>query len=193
MNIRWTVLSVVSVMVLSFLPENALARRGRSDLYFNGGFAREFNTYKIGANESNFSGWGTIATLGTELEVSNDFGLLLEAEYARLEMLNALQNTNYLEKSINNVWGAKVGLFYGWFSIGGGIAKNRIDIDNVQSGSSGIRTSFDGLTYGAFGQLTLPTEAKVRPVVEAKYSTGSLNGMSYNELQISIRLQFNLL
>ena len=187
----WPVLLLMAFLGTSLTLENAEARRrGRGDLHFGGGLLREMNTYKIGSNESNFTGWGAAAFAGMEFELAGDVGLLFEAEYARHEMLNTLQNSNYLEKSTNTVLMGKVGFTYGLLSLGLGLANNRIDIDSVQSNAVGIRTSYDGLTYHAFGQLTLPMQEQITTLIEGKYGTGSLGGMTYSELQIGLRLQF---
>lgn len=174
----------------AFGPKAEARQSGRGNLYAGAGLFREINTFKVNSNESSFAGWGAAGVIGMEFEFSNDFGFLLEGEYARHEMLNSLQSTSYLEKATNTAIVGKAGFFYGLLGLGAGVAKNRIDIDNVQSNSAGIRTSYDGLTYLVFGQLTLPAENKVRTVIEGKFGTGTIGEMNYSELQIGIRLQF---
>ncbi len=184
-------LMIIAFASLSLLHETAEARRrGHGEIYVGGGLFREINTYKIDSNESNFAGWGAAGVVGMEFELSGGIGFMIEGEYTRHEMLNALQSTTYLEKATNTAMIGKAGLFYGVLGIGVGLAKNRIDIDNVQSNSNGIRTSYDGLTYQVFGQLTLPAENKMRTVIEGKYGMGTIGGMTYSELQIGLRLYF---
>jgi hypothetical protein len=77
--------------------------------------------------------------------------------------------------------------FTGW---GGASGIAGLEFDNVSSNSTGNRTSFKGLAYHAVGQLTFPAEDRVRTVIEGKFGTGSFDGLTYTESQISLHLYF---
>ncbi len=170
-------------------PKSAQARgQGQGSIYFGGGFLREINSYKFNSTESNFTGWGASAVAGLEIELKGNFGLFLEGEYARHELLNTLQSTTYLEKATNTALIGKVGAYYGMIGFGMAASQNQIDVDNVSSSSAGNRTSFKGLAYHAVGQLTFPAANQVRAVIEGKFGTGTFEGLTYTETQIGLRL-----
>lgn len=182
---------LIAAILLVLLPTDAMAgSRGDGNIYFGGGFLREINSYKFNSTESNFTGWGASGIAGLEFELNGDFGIFIEGEYARHELLNTLQSTTYLEKATNTALIAKVGAFYGMIGLGIAASQNQIDVDNVSSGATGSRTSFKGLAYHAIGQLTFPAEDRVRTVLEGKFGTGNFEGLTYTESQISIHLYF---
>jgi len=181
---------IAGILLLGSL-ENAEARtRGQGNIYFGGGFLREINSYKFNSTESNFTGWGASGIAGMEFELNGSFGIFLEGEYARHELLNTLQSSTYLEKATNTALILKSGVFYGMIGLGVAASQNQIDVDNVSSSSTGSRTSFKGLAYHAVGQLTFPAEDRIRTVIEGKFGTGNFEGLTYTESQISIHLYF---
>lgn len=180
-----------AVMFVVVLPIDADARsRGNGNIYFGGGFLREINSFKFNSTESNFTGWGASGIAGMEFELNGNFGTFLEAEYSRHELLNTLQSSTYLEKATNTALILKAGAYYGMLGLGVAASQNQIDVDNVTSGSAGSRTSFKGPAYHAVGQFTFPAEDRVRTVLEGKFGTGSFEGLTYTESQISIHLYF---
>lgn len=188
----WLQLTILLIAFAALMPmDQAQARsRGAGKIYFGGGFLREINSYKFNSTESNFTGWGAAGIAGIELEMSGSFGAFLEAEYARHELINTLQSQTYLEKSTNTALIGKVGVYYGMIGFGFAASQNQIDVDNVATGSTGSRTSFKGLAYHAIGQLTFPAEDRVRTVIEGKVGTGTIDGMTYTESQISLHICF---
>ncbi len=172
------------------LPQSGEAQGGGA-IYVGGGMHRSALAVKLGTTESNFAGWGVVGQAGLEFEFSKDFGLFLEGEYGRLEALNSLQSTTYMEKATNNFLATKAGIKIGVVGFGAGMRQNQIDIDNVSSTSTGYRTSYKGLSKLVFANVSFEAKNNFRTIVEAQYSTGTLEALTVSESQISLRLVFS--
>ncbi len=159
-------------------------------LYAGAGFDRSALSLKTSGTESNFVGWGGRAVAGIEVKLGTYVKTFLEGEYGRSEGFNTYQTTSYLEKLTNNYLSAKAGFSYSNIALGGGVRQNQVDIDNVQSGGGGLRSSYKGLTYFGFGQLTFINADAFRTIVEAQYGGGSLDALEMNETSVSLRLVF---
>jgi hypothetical protein len=159
-------------------------------LYAGAGFDRSTLSLKTSGTESNFVSWGGRIVAGVELKLGTDVKTFIEGEYGRAEGFNTYQTTSYIEKLTNNYLSAKAGFSYSNIALGGGARQNQIDIDNVQSGGGGLRSSYKGLTYFGFGQLIFVNANAFRTIVEAQYGGGSLDTLEMNETSVSLRLVF---
>ena len=116
--------------------------------------------------------------------------MVAEGEYGRSEALNTFSSTTYLEKATDNYLSAKLGFYYQLFTFGAGARQHQIDVDNVQTSVAGVRTSYRGLGYFGFAQVTLDSGNNFRTVVEAQYAVGSFSGLEFTDTTIGLHLVF---
>ncbi len=184
-------LNVIGTIILASIACGPRAHAKSADnLYAGVGLFRSTATYKAGAAESTFNGWGAAAIGGIGF-TSGRMGFFAEGEYGRVESMNTIQSTTYMEKSLNTYISGKLGASYEMFGIGAGIQQNTIDVDNVATLGTSGRTTYKGLNYSGFARLTLDSkESSFRTIVEAKYGTGSFSGLEVNETSLSLRFVF---
>ncbi len=145
--------------------------------------------YKSGSADSSFNGWGASAVAGLGFS-SGRIGIFVEGEYGRVESMNTLQSTTYMEKSMNTYIAGKAGISYEMLGIGAGVQQNTIDIDNVAILGTSGRTTYKGLNYSGFARITLDGKDSFRTVIEAKYGTGTFSGLEIGETSLILRFVF---
>ncbi|MDX9731369.1 MAG: hypothetical protein RBT63_06320 [Bdellovibrionales bacterium] len=168
--------------------EAAHARDRDRGLYFGGGLTRAIATMKAGSQEAGFGGWGAIGLIGIDLPVRT-IPMFAEGEYGRVDLLNTLQSTSYMERASNTFLGLKVGAIFGPVSMGGGVQHNQIEVTSVEGGT-GTQASHQGMTYFGFAQLSFNGTEAFRTVFEAKYGVGPIAGTDSSETQLSLRFVF---
>lgn len=156
------------------------------NIYFGAGFLRSLAKYKSGSADSNFDGWGATGLAGMNLG-----NLFFEGEYGRIDALNTLQSTTYLEKSSNTYLAARAGWNFGVFALGGGLQQNSLDVDNVTTLGTSGRTSYKGLTYQAFARLIFEGRETYNTILEVKYGTGTITDLELSETQMSLKFVFS--
>ncbi len=138
-------------------------------------------------SESNFKGWGGVIEVGTNLELTTNFGLNLAGEYKFSEVNNTLKSDTYMEKASINTGTAKVGFYYGATTVGVGYSSTDVEVKNVSSTASSSTVSFKGspiLYYANYGF----EQRGVRSVIEFQYSSGEFDDVTYKDMTIGLRL-----
>lgn len=183
----WFFATVFATFFASCLfTTDAHARGDSRNIYFGAGLLRSMAKYKSGSADANFDGWGAVALAGVNLG-----SLFVEGEYGRVEALNTLQSTTYLEKSGNTYIAARGGWNFGVFGFGGGVQQNSLDVDNVTTLGTSGRTSYKGLSYHGFARLIFEGRETYNTILEVKYGTGTISGLELNETQISLKFVFS--
>ncbi len=178
------------MFVLLLVSSVAQAGRPVTALYGGGGLERSSLSLKVAGIESNFTAWGGHLQAGFIVNFSDTWTGFLEGEYGRTEGLNTFQSVSYLEKITNSYITAKAGLTYSILTVGAGARQNQIDIDSVQTSTAGIRSSYKGLSYLTFGQLSLNTDPSFKTIIEIQYGGGALSDLELTEASIGLRLIF---
>lgn len=181
--------TALTIVFATFSVSTASARDAFRNVYAGVGLARSMAQYKSGSADSTFNGWGASAIAGFGFQ-SSTYGLYLEGEYGRVESLNTLQSTTYMEKSLNTFLAGKIGFSYEIFSLGVGAQQNTIDVDNVTTLGTSGRTSYKGLGYFGFARMTIDSRETFRTILEAKYGTGTFSGLEMNETSLNLRIVF---
>lgn len=182
-------LFIAAIFAASIISAAAHARETSEALYVGGGLQYLTGTYKSGAADSTFNGFGGSAIIGSGLS-SGSFRLFIEGEYGFNQLLNTFPSTTYMEKATNTFYGGKIGMAFDAFGIGGGVQQNAIDIDNVASSGTSGRNSYRGLSYNGFVRLTFDGRGPYQTILEVKYGVGRFSGLDLAETQANLRFVF---
>ena len=184
----WIAVPLATVMLLAASEANA--RDGFRNLYGGLGLFRSMAQYSSESAESSFNGWGASIVAGFGVPFGTSSGAFLEGEYGRVDALNTLQSTTYMEKSVNTFMAGKLGFTFDMFGIGGGAQQNAIDVDNVATIGTSGRSSYKGLNYFGFVRLTVESKDSFHTILEAKYGNGTFSGLEMSETTLSLRFVF---
>src|SRR5262245_21449257 len=138
--------SLVLVLSLFFITSTyGASNELTTGNYMGGGFGYSLvGLTPTGQTASDFKGWTGIVEVGTNLEISGSFGLNLAGEYRITEVNNTIDSTTYMEKAKIYAATAKLGFYFGSFTLGGGYSKSQIEVSNVSSTTSSSTTKFSG-------------------------------------------------
>lgn len=161
----------------------------RNQVYYGQlGLERDYFTLKNGTLKSIYEGWGAHGEAGLDWGWSNQTGLNL----ALLGRMSNLENTGNsdtaLETAKTTVIGAKAGLFFGPFTLGGGVRTTELKSRSIQSGNEPVVTDVKGLENFAYLSMTFfLRKNKYRVTLEAEIAQGKLGAVKSQAGTIALR------
>lgn len=180
----------IFVVLLIFFPPLAFAGQRESDMFGVIGFSRDYLTAKSeSGSESSFSGWGLNAEAGVELAWSNGSGVLFSGTYDQIDYANNGNDSTLAESGKGTGYGAKLGLYFGPITVGGGYRMLKLSTRTVITGAPSESTDIEGNESFAFINMMFNLgDKRKRAVVEVNAGQGSLDDLKSTSVQILLKI-----
>lgn len=186
-------LSLLFILLLSFVPAEAKTDRARSHAIYGGlGIGREMSSLELESNSADFLGWNLQLFGGIEKAFGNAWGVYAEASLAQSEFNNTKKSTLEFERGESTSTGARAGVWFGNFGVGYGVSNDVIDVKQVSSTTGYSESKISGPVSEIVINYVLVNDDTFRFSAEIQNRTGTLDSYGFEQWRLLGRLAVSL-
>jgi len=187
-----TFLLFVFSFSLAAIPAFAQSvRSGKALTTFAGfGIGKNFSTIGVSGHNSTFQGWTPEVEAGLEVPLGGKSGLFLSAQGKMLDFKNSSDDARFIEHADGTSHGAKLGIFVGSFTFGGGLSNEKLSIRQASKQTGNSLTTISGQTRLFFANYILNIQSDYRLTFELEYRAGKLGSYQYSDASATMKFSF---